>query len=253
MEDNKKNLPKEEQKASLQNEKEVSSVTTSTNLDEGIELGFGSKSSGIDDDSSEQSEKLKSEIVLTEEFKSKIKELFKSDFDDSVLKQKEEIKKEGQEIKKDFLTIFGLFASFVAFLSIEVQVFKNRENVFELIGICSISLSFVMFFALIINDITKDKSEWSDFKKPTYLFNMFFLIIGIIFLSIGEITPNKRIDTLEDKIISDSTEINLLKQDIQQLTNKIEYLDSINSNSKAPTINKATIINPSEKKEKLKK
>jgi hypothetical protein len=248
MEDNKKNLPKEEPKDQPLKEKKASVETTSTNLGEDKEIGIESKSTGIDNDSSNQSEKLKSDIVLTEELKSKIKELFKGDFDDSVQKQKEEIKKEGQEIKKDFLTIFGLFASFVTFLSIEVQVFKNKDNVFELIGICSISLSFVMFFALIINDIAKDKSEWSDFKTPTYLFNLIFLVIGIIFLSIGGISPTARIDALENKNISDSIEVNLLELNIKQLTNKVEYLDSINSISK-----ETVVIAPIAKKSNAKK
>ena len=249
MEDKNKDLPKEEFNLELQKTGELFEETTSTKLDESIQIGIESRSKGIDDDSSNQSKKLGTEIVLSEELKSDLRELLKSDFDDSVKKQKEEIKREGQEIKKDFLTIFGIFASFVTFLSIEVQVFKNKENVFELIGICSISLSFVMLFALIINDIAKDKSEWSDLKKPTYFLNLIFLVVGIVFLSIEGTSSNKQIELLDNKSKSDSTEINLLKQNINQLTKENKYLDSINSILNKPFDIKTKIGNPDEKKE----
>ncbi|WP_028524547.1 hypothetical protein [Runella limosa] len=197
-------------------------------LDDGKDIGFEPNQEGIDSDSSNQSNRLTTEVILTEKVKSEIKGLFKEDFDNSVQAQKDEIKKEGQEIKKDFLTIFGLFASFVTFLSIEVQVFKNKENILELIGICSISLSFVMFFALIINDIAKDKSQWSDFKKPTYIFNLLFLIVGITFLYLGGKSSITRIDKIEKQNKSDSTEMFFLNQKVQKMNDKIYILDSLN-------------------------
>jgi hypothetical protein len=121
---------------------------------------------------------------LSKEQEEQVRTVLKIDLEEAVDGLKKEVKKEGQEVKKDFLTFFGLFASFVTFLSIEVQVFKNKQTVFELLGITSISLSFIMFFALVINDIAKDKSEWKDFCKPTYVLNIIFAVIGIIFLSI---------------------------------------------------------------------
>lgn len=231
MEKKKVNPPKEEKKNS---ESSVSSTeNSSTNLEDNKDLGIENKAS-IDTDSANQTDKLKKEIVLTEEFKLQLKELFKADFDNSVQIQKEEIKKEGQEIKKDFLTIFGLFASFVTFLSIEVQVFKNKDNVHELIGISCISLSFVMFFALVINDIAKDKSEWKDFLKPTYIFNLFFAVVGMIFLYIGGTSSINRLDIIERQSKSDSTIINSQKIEIQTLNKKVETLDSLINISAEP-------------------
>jgi hypothetical protein len=168
------------------------------------------------------------DFPLNEKQKEDIRKVLQGDFDIALINLKDDIKKDSQEIKKDFLTIFGLFASFVTFLSIEVQVFKNRDNVFELIGITSISLSFVIFFALVINDIAKDKSELKDFLKPTYIINIFFLIIGVIFLYIGGISSIYRIDTVEHKIKLDSTLINLQSVEIQNLKRKIQNVDSLN-------------------------
>lgn len=231
MEKEKVNTPEKEKKIS---ESSVSTTeSSSTTLEDNKELGIDNKES-IDKDSAHQTDKLTKETVLTEELKLQIKELFKADFDNSVRTQKEEIKKEGQEIKKDFLTIFGLFASFVTFLSIEVQVFKNKDNVLELIGISSISLSFVMFFALVINDIAKDKSEWKDFLKPTYIFNLFFAVVGIIFLYIGGTSSISRLDIIERQSNSDSTIINSQKVEIQTLNKKVETLDSFIKISSKP-------------------
>jgi len=161
-----------------------------------------------------------SKFTLSQEQNKQIKELLKEELNSSVSEIKSDLNKEGQEIKKDFLTIFGLFASFVTFLSIEVQVFKNKDNIFELIGITSVSLAFVMFFALVINDISKDKSSWSDFLKPTYAINMFFAIIGIIFLYIGATCSINKMDETILQVKKDSIAIGKLKIEIKQLKDK---------------------------------
>lgn len=158
-----------------------------------------------------------SRFSLSQEQNDQIKELLKEELKSSVSDIKLDLNKESQEIKKDFLTIFGLFASFVTFLSIEVQVFKNKDNVLELIGITSVSLAFVMFFALVINDIAKDKSSWSDFKKPTYIINMAFAVIGILFLYIGATCSINKVDKTILQVEKDSLNIVRLQKEIKQL------------------------------------
>lgn len=163
-----------------------------------------------------------SKVALNEQQKLDVKLLLNDELKTSVSEMKIELTKETQEIKKDFLTIFGLFASFVTFLSIEVQVFKNKDNVLELIGITSISLSFVMFFALVINDISKDKNEWSDFKKPTYILNILFAVIGIISLYIGATCSISEMDKIKNQTKQDSIQIVKLKQEMNTLKSKIK-------------------------------
>ena len=221
MEDKKENLPEGELKSIPK-----TSETVSSNLEENKTIGIETDNSGIDKDSSKQTTLL-SNIKLSNEQKEEVKTLLQGELQTSVQGLKDEVKQEGQEIKKDFLTIFGLFASFVTFLSIEVQVFKNKDNVLELIGITSISLSFVMFFALVINDIAKDKSEWKDFLKPTYIFNLFFAVVGMIFLYIGGTSSIHRLDIIEKQSKSDSTIISSQKIQIQTLQTKVEILDSL--------------------------
>ncbi len=168
---------------------------------------------------------------LSEEQENQVRKVFEVDLENAIVGLKKEVKMEGQEVKKDFLTFFGLFASFVTFLSIEVQVFKNKESVFELLGITSISLSFIMFFALVINDIAKDKSEWKDFCKPTYILNIVFAGIGIFFLSFGEFKYKNRIEELEkNRELSDNTllsnrlEINVLRMRLFNLDSTISII-----------------------------
>lgn len=221
MEEKKTNLPKEESKATIKQK-----TNTTSKLEENKTIGIETDNTGLDKDSSKQSALL-SNLKFSKEQEEQVRNLLQGDLQTAVQGLKDEVKKEGQEIKKDFLTIFGLFASFVTFLSIEVQVFKNKDNVFELIGITSISLSFVMFFALVINDIAKDKSEWKDFQKPTYIFNAFFALMGMIFLYIGGTSSIHRIDSVERQIKSDSTKNSLQNKEIQDLHMKVETLDSL--------------------------
>jgi hypothetical protein len=157
-----------------------------------------------------------SKLSLSQEQNEQIKELLNEELKSSVSDIKSDLNKESQEIKKDFLTIFGLFASFATFLSIEVQVFKNKDNILELIGITSISLAFVMFFALVINDISKDKSSWSDFKKPTYIINIAFAIIGMFFLYIGATCSINKVDKAILQVKKDSLNIVKLQKEIKK-------------------------------------
>ncbi|MFC4818445.1 hypothetical protein [Flavobacterium sp. GCM10023249] len=174
------------------------------------------------DSNSEILTSLLSKMSLNEQQKDEVKTLLNDELETSVNSLKSDVVKEGQEIKRDFLTIFGLFASFVTFLSIEVQVFKNRDNIFELLGITSISLSFVMFFALVINDISKDKSEWKDFKKPTYIINIGFAILGVLALYIGGLLSKTEIKNLQEQNKKDKMKIEKMEKQLKTINDKVE-------------------------------
>lgn len=240
MEDKEKNLPKEEANIIPENADELT-----PKLEEDKGIGIEPEGNGLDEESAEQT-KLLSNIKLSTEQKNEVKLLLQDELKTSVQALKDEVKNEGQEIKKDFLTIFGLFASFVTFLSIEVQVFKNKDNVLELIGISSITLSFVMFFALIINDIAKDKNTWRDFLKPTYIFNLFFAIVGVIFLYIGGTSSINRMDSFEQKIKIDSVLIRNQKNEIDSLQKKINSIEKAFEQSKAEKQMPAANLQPNE-------
>ena len=53
--------------------------------------------------------------------------------------------------------------------------------------------------------------------------NSIFAVVGMIFLYIGGTSSIKRLDIIEKQSKSDSTEINLLKSTVQQLTKQALY------------------------------
>ncbi len=192
--------------------KEKTEEKIDTSASEAETLGITkSKKDGIEEDDEQVSTTLK----LDDKSKVEIRELLQDDLKNAV-----------QDVKKDFLVIFGLFASFVIFISVNIQVFKNNNNTFELIGISSISLSFIVFFALIINGIAKGKTEWNDFKNPAYTIDFIFLVMGIIFLSMGNSQNTQTIQQLKEKTSADSIQINSLQVDVKKLNDKITQTDS---------------------------
>jgi hypothetical protein len=96
-------------------------------------------------------------------------------------------------LQKDFLIFFGLFASFMTFLSIEVQVFKNNDNWSELIGISAITMSLVIFFALIINDVAQSKSSINrrSPKRP-YILSILLIVGGTALLFFGSKSSSQK-------------------------------------------------------------
>lgn len=190
-----------------------------------LSIGKNEKSNLIEEDG-EKLATLISSLSLNSTQKKEVKELFATELESAISSIKEEIKKESQDTKKDFLTFFGLFASFVTFLSIEVQLFKNNSNTYELIGVSSISLAFVMFFALILNDISKGVREFSDLKKPAYIINTLFLFAGVACLFMGS-SHEKNISTeMQKNIKYDSLQIITIKGEQLNSDNKVKSLDS---------------------------
>ena len=207
--DKKDNLPEKKVEEASEKKTEEKMDTSASEADT---LGITkSKKDGIEEDKAQVSTILK----LDDKSKSEIRELLQDDLKNAV-----------QDVKKDFLVIFGLFASFVIFISVNIQVFKNNDNTFELIGISSISLSFIVFFALIINGIAKGKTEWRDFKNPAYTIDFIFLTMGIIFLSMGNSQNTQTIKQLKEKTLTDSIQINSLQVDIKNLNDKVIRTDS---------------------------
>lgn len=155
-----------------------------------------------------------------------VKEFFKEDFEKSIEDLRTELKTESQDAKKEFLTFFGLFASFMTFLSIEVQIFKTNNNINEILGISILILSFLMFFAIILNDISKDVDDFKVFKKPVYLLTLIFLLVGCGLLYNGSSVNSKNKDLLKQKL-ENIKKIDSLSKEIKTLNIKIEGTKSV--------------------------
>ncbi len=82
------------------------------------------------------------------------------------------------------ITIFGVFASLVTFLSIEIQIFKNIDNFWLLIGLTAFLVSSMLLFVLALHSVARDKLRWSEFfSSPIFwLFLLFLVFSFFIFL-----------------------------------------------------------------------
>lgn len=140
-----------------------------------------------------------SKVQLNTEQKKEVKTLFMSELDNAIASVKDTVAHESQETKKDFLTMFGIFVSFLTFISIEVQLFKTNNNVSELVGLSSLFLAFMMLFALVLTQLSKAEFTFKDLCKPIYIVTYSFLITGIILLINGN-SISKEHDKLSKKI-----------------------------------------------------
>ncbi len=78
-------------------------------------------------------------------------------------KEIERLKTELSGERFNNLTIFGIFASLVTFFSVEIQVFKNIDNFWLIIGLTSFLISSMLLFIFAVHAIARDKLSWRNF------------------------------------------------------------------------------------------
>jgi hypothetical protein len=238
--------------AAKQKEEQTTSGGLDSNASEQVAIKNDSLSKKIDENS-ERLTQLVTTSSLNDNQKKEVKELLKAELEQSVSTLKSEMKKESEDTKKDFLTFFGLFASFVTFLSIEIQLFKNSDNILELVGVSSLSLSFVMFFALILNEMIKGDYQLKDLRKPKYLINLAFLVVGVACLFFGSFRETNGLSKLKARQHEDSVRVVELNLELVKSREKISKLDSlITLTRKSMTEKEKTVVNPTQPKDKRK-
>ena len=96
---------------------------------------------------------------------------------------KKEVKREIQrEIKLDkatLFTVFGIFASIVTFISIDIQILKTFCAVWNVIGFSIIMLASLLSFILILDYIGRGWSN--DLQFPWLLMGFIILLFGVGF------------------------------------------------------------------------
>jgi hypothetical protein len=95
------------------------------------------------------------------------------------LTQYDDMSKELSNIRRDFITVFGVFASFVTFLSVEIQIFKTINSFWLLIGLSSFLMSGILSFSFALSSFGKGKNEWKELNSPFTLLIFVFVIIAI--------------------------------------------------------------------------
>lgn len=214
-------------------EKSINSSSTLIEIDN--KLGIETENQGLDTTINEQNS-VSTTSHFSEAQQDEVRKILQNELSTATRNLKYKIKKEGEDLKKDFIIIFGLFASFASFLSIQVQVFKTNESVYELIGITALTVAFVLFFAITISDIAKGKNNWKDIIKPLYILTFIFITIGIYFIKAGK-TDEQIKFKISEKLSRDSIIIESLNNKLKVLDVKIRLIDSSilinNSNKKS--------------------
>lgn len=83
--------------------------------------------------------------------------------------------------RQNNITVFGIFASLVTFFSIEIQIFKNIENFWLLIGLSAFLVSSMLIFVLSLGAVMRNDLKWGNyFKNPIFWVFVSFLIFSFL-------------------------------------------------------------------------
>jgi hypothetical protein len=149
---------------------------------------------------------------------------------------REEIQKEIKFDKASLFTVFGIFASIVTFVSVEIQILKILCDIWNLVGFSIIILASLLTFILILDYIGRG---WrNDFKLevkqfPWILIGFIILLFIVGFISIS--FSGKEI-ACKDEAIFKKYESSFMDKQLElekEYGNKIEGLQNeIDSNKK---------------------
>ena len=86
--------------------------------------------------------------------------------------------------KKDLVTVLGIFASFITFVSVEFQLLKSIENISDYISLTLLLLSAMLMFVFGLKTLINDDIGKDFYKKPLFVISVSLMFLSIIFYSI---------------------------------------------------------------------
>lgn len=98
----------------------------------------------------------------------------------------EEVKSDIQNIKKDFMVIFGIFASFITFVSVEFSIINNSSNLGDFISLTLLLLGSLSFFVVILQSTLQGSNE-EFWKKNLVRFSGLLILVSILIFVIPQI------------------------------------------------------------------
>lgn len=101
--------------------------------------------------------------------------------DNETAKQIEDLKHEAQKIREDFLIIFGLLAAVIAFLTAEVQAFKELKSFASLVGFSSFIMATILSFVVGLQVIVRDDRSTTRYWPTFVLICLFLCVSGVAF------------------------------------------------------------------------
>ncbi len=92
----------------------------------------------------------------------------------------------------NFITIFGIFVSFLGFFAFEIQILKSVSDFWLLLGLSSFLLGGMLAFSYSLVNLAKDKMTWEGLWNPITMFIGIFLLISLISFSTYSYKQDKR-------------------------------------------------------------
>lgn len=126
-------------------------------------------------------------ILLPEQIKISTKPLLEELRLEIKKETKEEIEKQVQTDKASLMTVFGIFASVISFLTIEFQFLKTICSIEKITGFTLILFSLLFSFNIGLDYLIKSRLD-KESPKPNNIFIFFILILlifGIFIISKG--------------------------------------------------------------------
>jgi hypothetical protein len=125
----------------------------------------------------------------------------------------EEIRKQVQTDKASLITVFGIFASIISFLTIEFQFLRTICSLEKLTGFTLILASLLLCFNLALDYLVKSRTD-KESPKPNIFFSVFIAIlfaIGIWFIYQGneeKCKDNKIYEKYSESFINQQSDFN---------------------------------------------
>ena len=159
---------------------------------------------------------------ITEETIRKAIEKAKNEF---LIATKTEIQKQAQTDRASLITVFGIFASIISFLTIEFQFLRTICSFEKLVGFTLILASLLLCFNLALDYLVKSRTDKKT-PKPNIIFSIFvaiLFILGIYFIYLGseeKCKDNKIYEKYSEDFKNQQTEIKSKIKDIEKQIKK---------------------------------
>lgn len=88
------------------------------------------------------------------------------------------LKEEAKDLRKDFIAIFGLFAAFITFTVVQIEVFIKATRMSMLMGIASFTFAAFMLLVFCLQGIAKGGLKWRDILSPVVVLITVFMFFS---------------------------------------------------------------------------
>lgn len=100
----------------------------------------------------------------------------------------DELNNKIDDYKKELITILGIFASFITFVSVEFKLFEKVIKMGDFISLSILLVALMMFFVITLQSVIKEDNSF--YKKPLFYLAVSLMLISTAFYLIPRIIEN---------------------------------------------------------------